>query len=82
MFLTWDWHLDLYLDIVTGPSLFQILALYIDFESANNIHVLKVLCLGFEGHWRFLTWVWQLHLDLNLVTCLQYTHDQNFGSLS
>ena len=29
----------------------QILALYLDFEDANDIHVLKVLIWGFGGYW-------------------------------
>ena len=45
----------------------QILALYLDFGGAKNIHVLKVLIWGFDEHWRFLTWVWNLDLDLNMV---------------
>ena len=32
--------------------------------------------------WRFLTGVWHLDLDLDMVTGLWYTHDLNFGSLS
>ena len=32
--------------------------------------------------WRFLTGVWHLDLDLDMVTGLLYTHDLNFGSLS
>ena len=45
----------------------QILALYLDFEGANNIHLLEVLISGFGGCWRFLTGVWLLDLDLDMV---------------
>ena len=48
----------------------RMLALYLDIEGAKIIHVLEVLNGGFEGHWRFLTWVWHLDLDLNMVTGL------------
>ena len=48
----------------------QILALYLDLEGAKNIHVLKVLILGFRGHWMLLTGVWHLHLNLDMVTGL------------
>ena len=60
----------------------KLFALYLDFEGAKNIHVLYVLIWGFGGCWRFLTGVWNLHLDLDMVTGLWYTHDSNFGSLS
>ena len=48
--------------------MFQILALYLDFEGAKNIHVLYILIWGFGGHWRFLTEVGHLYLDLDMVT--------------
>ena len=48
----------------------QILALYLDFEGAKNIHLLEVLIRGFGGHWRFLTGGWQLDLALDIVTGL------------
>ena len=48
----------------------QILALYLDFEDEKNFHVLEVLILGFEGHWRFLTGVLHLDLDLYMVNGL------------
>ena len=60
----------------------QILALYLDFEGAKNIHVLKVIIWGFGGCWRFLTGVQHLDLDLDIVIHLFYNHDPNFGSLS
>ena len=37
------------------------------------------------GLWRMLEvpqWVWHLYLDLDMVTCLWYTHAPNFGSRS
>ena len=42
-FLTGDWHLDLDLDMATDlfTTIFQILALYLDFEGAKNIHIFK-----------------------------------------
>ena len=49
--LIWIWSM------VFCRPMFRILALYLDFEGAKNIHVLKVLILGFGGHWRFLTGV-------------------------
>ena len=60
----------------------KLLALSLYFEGANDIHVLQVLILGFEGHWRFLTWVRHPDIDLDMVTGLWYSHILNFGSLS
>ena len=40
---------------VFDTTMIQILALYLDFESAKNIHVLSVLLWGCGGCWRFLT---------------------------
>ena len=37
---------------------------------------------NFRGCWKFLTGVWHLDLDLDMVTGLWYTHDPNFGSIS
>ena len=62
--------------------MFRTLALYLDFEGAKTIYVLEVLIWGFWGWWRFLTWVWHLDLDLNMVTGLWYTHDPSLGPLS
>ena len=45
----------------------HILAPYLDFEGAENIHVLKGLIWGFGGHWRFLNGVWHLDLDFDMV---------------
>ena len=47
-----------------------ILGLYLDFEGAKNIYVLQVIIWGFGGRWRFLTGVWNLDLDLDMVTGL------------
>ena len=54
--------------LVFDTPMFQILSLYLYFEGAKNIHVLYVLFWGFGGHWRVLTWVWHLDLDLYMVT--------------
>ena len=59
----------------------KILALYLDYEGTKNIFVLKVLILGSGGRWRFLTGVWHLDFDFDMVTGLCYTHILNFGSL-
>ena len=48
----------------------QILALYLDFEGAKNIHVLLVLIWGSGGGWTSLTGVWHLHLDIDMVNHL------------
>ena len=48
----------------------QILALYLEFEGAKNIHVPQVLIWGLGGGWKFLTIVWYLNLDLDIVTGL------------
>ena len=48
----------------------QIVALYLYFEGAKDIHVLEVLIWGFGGCWRFMTGVWHLDLDLDMVTGL------------
>ena len=70
------WSLDFYL------SIFQVLALYPDFEDAKNIHVIQVLICGFGGWCRFLTGVWHFDLDFYIVIGLLYTHNPNIGSLS
>ena len=66
--------------MVFSTPIFQILALYLDFGGAKNIHVLKNLIRGFRGCWRFLTRVGHLYPDLDMVTGLWYTHVPNFGS--
>ena len=50
--LIWIWA------VVFDIPMFQILALYIDFECAKNNHVFYILILGLGGCWRFLTGVW------------------------
>ena len=50
----------------------QILALYLDFEGAKNMHVLYVLIWGFGGRWRFLTGVWHSDIDLDIVLNLAW----------
>ena len=72
----WIWSL------VFGTPMFQILALYLNFEGAKNIHVHWVLICGFGWSWRFLTGVLDLDQDLDMVTELWYTYDLNFGFLS
>ena len=62
LILIWIWSL------VFDTTLFKILTLYLDFKDAKNIHVLLVLIWGFGGRWRFLTGVWHLALDLDMVT--------------
>ena len=62
--------------------MFQILALYLNYEGAKNIHILKVLIWGFGGRWSFLTLAQHLDPDLDMVTCLWYTYVLNVGSLS
>ena len=47
-------------------------ALYLNFESAKNIHVLKVFIWGFGGRWRFLTRVWHFDLDWDRVRNLAW----------
>ena len=46
------------------------------------ILVLLVMILCFGGRWRFLFGVWHFDLDFYIVTCLWYTYDPIFGSLS
>ena len=55
------------LSLVFDIPMIRILALYLDFEGAKNIHVLQVLIWGFGGCWRFLTGVWHLDLDMEMV---------------
>ena len=62
-----DWDFAL---ILIQIGLFYTYDLYLNFEGAKNIHVLKVLIWGFGGLWGFLTGVWHLDLDLDMVTGL------------
>ena len=52
--------------LVFDTPMFRILVLYLDFESAKNIHVLSP-DLGLWGILKFLTWVLYLDLDLDMV---------------
>ena len=61
LILFWIWSL------VFDSSIFRILALYLHFEVAKNIHVLQVLIWDFGKGWRFPTGVWHLDLDLDMV---------------
>ena len=61
LILIWVWSL------VSDTPMIQILALYLDFEGAKNIHVLQVIIWGFGGCWMFLIGVWQLDLDLDMA---------------
>ena len=58
------------LPLVFDTTMIQILALYLDFEGAKSIHVLYVFICGFGGRLRFLTRVWHLDLDLDMVSGL------------
>ena len=62
----WIW--SLVLDI----PIFQILALYLDFEGAKNIHVLQDLIWGFGGDLRFLAGVLYADINLNIITGLWF----------
>ena len=68
--------------MVFDRPMYLILALYLGFEGAKNIHVLLVLIWGFERHWRFLTGAPYFDLELDIVTGLWYTNGPNFGPLS
>ena len=54
--------------LVFDTLMIWILALFLYFEGAKNIHVLLVLIWGFGGCWRCLTGVWHLDLDWDIVT--------------
>ena len=64
LILIWIWSL------VFDTPMIRMLALYLGFEGAKKINVLKVLIFGFGGGDRFLTWVW--HLDLDLIWSLVF----------
>ena len=59
----------------------RISAVYLDFEGAKNIHVLFALIWNFGGCWGFLTEVWHLDINLDMVNGLWYTHIPNFDYL-
>ena len=50
--------------------MFRILTLYLDFEGAENIHVLQVLILDFGGLSRLIARVLYLDFDFEMVTGL------------
>ena len=60
----------------------RIFALYLDFEGAKNIHVLKVLILDYGECWRFLTQILHLDLDFDMVNDLLNTLALNFSPKS
>ena len=62
--LIWIWSL------VFHTTIFQIWAFYLDFEDAKKFHVLEVQSWSFGSLWMFLTWIWHLDLDLDMVTGL------------
>ncbi len=76
LIIIWIWSL------VFSRPMFRILALYLDFEGAKTIYVLEVLIRGFWGWWRFLTGVWHLEIDLEMVTGLWNIHGPSLGYLS
>ena len=53
--------------MVFDTLMFQILD-YLNFKGAKNIHTLQVLIWGFAGCCMFPTGVWNLDLDLAMVT--------------
>ena len=60
----WIWSL------VVDTHMLQILAVHFNFQGAMDIHIIKVLIWGFGGHWRVLTGIWDLELDLDIFTGL------------
>ena len=76
LILIWIWSLAF-----DTPKVW-VLALYLDFQDAENSYVSKVLVWVFGACCRCLTGVWDLDLDLYMFSCLLYTHDPNFSSLS
>ena len=67
--------------MVINTPMFQSLALHLDFEGTKIIHVLHVLIWGFGGCWRFLTGVWHLDLDLDMVRNLAWIFPEVLISL-
>ena len=61
LILFWLWSM------VFDTPMIHILVLYLDFEGAKNIHVLKILIMGFGGCLMFLTGVQHLFHDLDMV---------------
>merc|ERR1711954_377398 len=66
--------------LVFGKPMFKILALYLDFEDAKNIHGLQVMICSIGGCWRFLTGVLHPDIDLNMFIGLWCTHILNLCS--
>ena len=71
LILIWIWS------VVFDAPMIQILALYIDFEAAKNIHVLEVLIWGFGGCWRFLTGILVM-----MHRCLLYSDKLSSAQIS
>ena len=67
---------------VIGTPIFQIIALYLDFEGARNIHVLSSPPWGLCRMLEVPDWVWHLDIALDMITGLCYTHSLPIGSLS
>ena len=61
LILSWIWSM------VFGTPIFQNLAHYLDVVGAKNIHVLKVLIMGFGGYRRFLIGFWHLGHYFNRI---------------
>ena len=59
----------------------QILALYLNFEGAKNVHVLKVINWGFGGCWRFLTGVYHHDPDFDMLRNFVWIFPEIFISL-
>ena len=70
------------LSLLFDTPISQILALYLYFEGAKNIHVLQVLILVFGGGLRFLTGVQHLDLDLNMVNSVYQLSPESFRALA
>ena len=66
--------------LVFDTCIIQILALYLDFDCAKNIHVLWFLIWCFWGCRRFVTGVWPFYLDLDIITGVWYNYVLIFGS--
>ena len=58
--------------LVFGTPIIRLLAFYLGFEGAKNIHVLLVLIWSFGGHWMFLTGVWLPDIDSDIVRNLAW----------
>ena len=65
-----SWFLFEYAHWPLIQSCYKFWLSYLDFEDAGNIYVLEVHIRVFGGCWRFLFRVFNLNLDLNVVTGL------------